>query len=276
MDLELEKSIKSENRKLHNFSAKNYDNYPPYLLKKENKGYHQDLSFIKKRFINNQSPKSLDCGCGTGKLALNLLRKGFLVSVLDISEEMIKITNKKIKKSPFRDNNVISYVSEIDDFFIKNDEKFELICFTSVLHHLGDYFKTLDYAIKHLNNNGVIYISGEPQLITTKNRLIKIIEFMSGQSINIYRTLKNPKHTINFLRNKFSKNQNNKAINVDLAEFHASKGLEDKKIVEFLQKSGFKVLKFETFLIHPFSFFEIFNFFYKNRPKTFKLIAQKI
>ncbi|GIS85313.1 MAG: hypothetical protein CM1200mP16_16130 [Nitrospina sp.] len=41
----------------------------------------------------------LDLGCGTGYLFLRFLRRGFNVTGLDISSEMIEITNNSIAQN---------------------------------------------------------------------------------------------------------------------------------------------------------------------------------
>ena len=88
MDIGLERKIKEENKKLHDFGAKNYDNYPPYCMNKIKKIFSKDAVFIKE-LVKNKSVKLLDCGCGTGDLAISFIGAGFdNLELLDISQHM--------------------------------------------------------------------------------------------------------------------------------------------------------------------------------------------
>ncbi len=274
MKSKLDEQIRKENIKLHDFGALNYDNYPPYLMRRLDEIFYNDAKFIKKKL--GKSPKALDCGCGTGVLAVNLLRKGFDVELLDISREMINAALKKIRKKGFRKKKIGHHVGDVDDFLKKSRKSYDVICFTAVLHHIRDYIATLKLAAAKLNKGGIIYIAEEPQLVGGKKGMRdSALNFMVGQSINAYKLFKNPRHALNFVGQKLFKREKKDRIDLSMAEFHALKGVDEKKIMKMLEGMGFKILKFETYFVHPFGFFELFNVFFKDRPKTFKIIAKK-
>ena len=274
MDEELARKIKEENKKLHNFSGHNFDNYPPHLKKTVDEIFFNDTKKIKE-IIKIKNPSSLDCGCGTGYLALNLVKNGFKVDVIDISEEMIGITKKKIMEK-FPDNQDTEYIIEdIDKYLTETTKKYDLICFSAVLHHIGDYFRTLEFASKKLNDGGIIYVADEPQLSRRRKHAgHRLVETLSSASIMGYRAFKNPKHALNFVSNRLFKKGSAK-IDVGMAEFHAGTGLDDENIVEFFNKNKFTILNFETYIVQPFKIFKITEGLYAGYPKTFKLIAQK-
>jgi len=267
MDSNIEQNIKEANIKLHNFSAKNYDNYPPYLIKKLKQLFVNDIFFcIQNIKTKNIKVKLLDCGCGTGILAdviLKNLTDKIYIDCLDSSKEMILITKNKTQ------NKCNKYIIDDIDNHLLNCDKYDLICFTSVLHHIGDFKKTLKLANKKLNKGGIIYIADEPQKRNnvSKSLMLNIFELCTGNLINIYRLIKNPKHAINFIKNKDK-------LNVGLAEYHATIGGIDIKEIENIF-SNYALLDYNLYLMHPFKFMELFNFLYENQSKTFKIIMRK-
>lgn len=268
MDIEIENKIKEENRKLHNFSAKSYDNYPSYILQQQEEMYNKDMKKIKVYLGKRKIIRVLDCGCGTGILANEMIKQDFIVDCLDISKEMILITLSKT-------NNKCKYIVSDIDLYLESfsEYKYDVICFTSVLHHIGNYYKTLELAINKLKKGGIIYIADEPQKGENKNVYCKMIQFIGNIGININRTIKNPKHTINFILNK-NKRDNN--IDVGLAEFHATRGgIDDSCLVGYLFKKNFRILYSKNYLMNSFKFMDMFNFLYENQPKTFRMIVQK-
>jgi len=216
---------------------------------------------------------ALDCGCGTGILASNLVRYGFNVDLVDISKEMVDISKKKLNKLKqqykFKDN---YYVSDVESFLEKNKKKYDLICFTAVLHHIEDYINVLNQACKYLKPNGYIIIIDEPELKEVNRKwYCKILDFIEGNYINFYRFIKNPKHAINFIFNRKVYN-----IDVDLAEYHSKKGVNQNEIMQTLEKNELTITNYNSYINHVSSFFEYFNFLYKNESKSFWLAARKI
>ncbi len=98
----------------------------------------------------------LDVGCGTGKLVSKIDKKiegGNLVG-LDISGDMIK----HAKSKAFTGNNKVDFIA---DDFMKHDfnDKFDIIIFSYVLHHMSDPAQALKYAKSLLADGGIILFS---------------------------------------------------------------------------------------------------------------------
>ncbi len=97
-----------------------------------------------------------DIGCGTGKLISKIdkrINHSFLIG-LDISEDMILHSQRRILTG----NNKILF---INDDFMKYDFKnrFDMIIFSYVLHHMDNPVESLRRAKKLLTNNGNILFS---------------------------------------------------------------------------------------------------------------------
>ena len=97
-----------------------------------------------------------DIGCGTGKLIEKIDKRtqDSLLIGLDISNDMInQATSKKLS-----DNNIQQFVN--DDFMkYKFQNKFDIIIFSYVLHHMSNPIEALQKAKKFLNDNGNILFS---------------------------------------------------------------------------------------------------------------------
>jgi SAM-dependent methyltransferase len=67
-------------------------------------GYADKASSLLLRFFGSQDivqscPKVLDLGCGTGQAAFRFLEAGYLVTGLDLSQEMLEIAQKRCRRS---------------------------------------------------------------------------------------------------------------------------------------------------------------------------------
>lgn len=61
--------------------------------------YDKYVEWIKKHAPSSQYPKLLDVGCGTGTLSLLFHKAGYMVSGVDLSEEMLSIANNRMKSA---------------------------------------------------------------------------------------------------------------------------------------------------------------------------------
>ena len=97
-----------------------------YELYKDDKS---DLLYFDE-FLNDCKSKILDLGCGMGHYSNYINVKGFEVTGIDFSEEMIKLAK--------RDNSKIEYiVNDICDLNIIKGRKFDGIVLAYVLQHLS-------------------------------------------------------------------------------------------------------------------------------------------
>jgi len=72
-------------------SAKNYDN------ERFVKGTIGECDFIERELNFNKELKILDVGCGTGRHAIELTKRGYTVTGIDLSESQIKRAKEKAK-----------------------------------------------------------------------------------------------------------------------------------------------------------------------------------
>ncbi len=116
-----------------------------------------DMPAIKKIITGIKGKKVLDVGCGPGTYTSYFASKGATVCAIDISEEMIKLTHKKVPSAEVRvaDMNKIPYPSGA----------FDLVFYGLSIHYLKDILPTLKEAYRVLKNKGRLVIStGNPAI----------------------------------------------------------------------------------------------------------------
>lgn len=75
--------------------------------------------------------KSLDLGCGTGKAAIYLAKKGHIVTAMDISETAISKLNDYAKKEKLK---IKTFVADLESYKIKDE--YDLIIASFSIHFL--------------------------------------------------------------------------------------------------------------------------------------------
>ena len=107
------------------------------------------------RSLDNVEIKSaMEFGCGTGLIAFNLVDKIKNLTLIDNSEEMIQVVNKKISDYDFQ--NIKSICDNITD--MKINDTYDVIYSSMSLHHIVDVKDLINKLYKLINNNGVLCI----------------------------------------------------------------------------------------------------------------------
>src|SRR5689334_11419276 len=77
--------------------AEKYDTYEMYLFDSDvQQRLEDDLDKIASHFAGlHRSPSCLECGGGTGNLTLKMCKRGWAVTVVDVSEKMLGLLQQK-------------------------------------------------------------------------------------------------------------------------------------------------------------------------------------
>ena len=67
--------------------------------------YHLHMHFLKEHIESGK--KVLDAGCGAGRFSIELAKLGCMVTLLDISDQQLKIAKKKLQEEEL--------ISNVDD-----------------------------------------------------------------------------------------------------------------------------------------------------------------
>ncbi len=155
----LKEKVLEENRRVHALENQLYlSRHPEQTNFFQNSIVEKTLDQICRDMGSNS--KILDLGCGTGYLFLRFLRRGFDVTGLDLSNEMIQVLRNSVSENE-KDRAHLN-VGDVEEFFEKNQEEFDLVVFSAVLHHLFDYEMVLKKACRRLKTGTKIMIFFEP------------------------------------------------------------------------------------------------------------------
>ena len=230
MDGSTDEQIKKANKELHGIEARYYDILHSEIWNfYEHSKTRRDLRKIA-GIIEKETLDVLDVGAGTGNLTLKFLAGGNTVTALDICREMLNVLSEKIPTN-FNDN--IELVCEdVDEFLLKTTQKYDVISFSSVLHHLPNYLYTLNLASSQLVGGGVIYITHEPL-----PRLDEIGFFYrnTGRVLGLFDYYLN-----RFRLSKYSKLEL-PDLDYSVSDIHSREGIDPKELVEFLKSKCMEI-----------------------------------
>ncbi len=175
----------------------------------------------------------------------------------------------------------VATAAEIADFFTNSDQRFDLIIFSSALHHLENPIGVLRLAQSGLTPNGIIATIFDPI------RHPKLLRAMRLPLHWLKRARSSPKliltRAVPVLKRLLTggdayKERDKLAITEDnvgsLAEFHSGRGFDDQAFVrEIKQATGLRVLAHDRF-VGTCSTAERILMKLCRRPNQFKLLLQ--
>jgi SAM-dependent methyltransferase len=222
------------------FSSQYYD-----LLYSE-KNYKTETVFIEKIFEEFGKPKSiLEIGSGTGNYTQILLRKGYRITGVDISEKMVEVAKKKCPCTF-----VVSDVSRVN-----LDEKFDAcIALFAVMGYVTENSKIKEAFAnirKHLKPNGLLVFdvwNGLAVLRTLPELRVKEFENDSTKIVRI--AIPNLKAFDHICEVKYKLLIMDKTTQTfgEFEEDHIVRFFFPQELKMMLEISGFKVLKICPFL----------------------------
>lgn len=224
-------------------SFRDYAEY--YDLIYKDKDYEGELEFIESFFGDNKPSKILELGCGTGNYTKILSEKGYDVTAIDLSEDMLEIARRKCSCRVIQ--------GDIRDFSI--DEKFDAaICMFAVLGYITDnreLKKTLVNIRAHLKPGGLFIFDVWNGLAVLRMLPEERVKEIEDGDIEITRvavpTLRSFHHIteVDYKLN-IKRKRDNKVHEV--TEKHVVRFFFPQEIVHFLENAGFEVEKICPFM----------------------------
>ena len=95
---------------------------------------HQDKMFAKVKEILTEGSSVLDVGCGTGRLASQLLDKCGRIEIIDPSEKNIEIARAKLAGSPT--GKVLIHHTDAFGFLVKSNVEYDFAVVSYVIHEI--------------------------------------------------------------------------------------------------------------------------------------------
>ncbi len=195
--------------------------------------------------------RALDACGGSGSVALKLLHRGAKVTLADISPDLIKIFQEKCQGLGYKPRTVCT---EIADFLSDSSQTFDLIVFSAALHHLENIEGVLTLAFERLAPGGLLLTFFDP---TDRSQLRLMTRMLQRVDYYVFKILHQsadlPRAVGRRLRRIFAgvsaDQKNNIALDAStvgmLAEYHIEKGIDDKRLVAVLCKTGYQVVQHE-------------------------------
>ena len=251
-------SIKLINKILHDKEAFYYD-----ILHGEIWNFYEQLRIrIDVKTILNvvnkpvQRLKVLDIGSGTENLTLKFLYLGCEVTALDISQKMLESLQSKVPDTLRKKLKL--FCDDADHFLLHENENYDVITFSSVLHHLPDYLKTINLSISKLNLGGVIYIVHEP-LPYKERKQLKLLKFIDGY--------------LNYL-NLRRENVGIPLIDHSLTDVHAEIGISLENLLDLLHSNSMEIVMLRRYPSYKCAIINLLGELLQERT-LFRLIAKK-
>ncbi|HNR44743.1 MAG TPA: class I SAM-dependent methyltransferase [Methanofastidiosum sp.] len=85
------------------------------------KGTMGEIDFIEKEIKKDKSKKIIDIGCGTGRHSIELARRGYTVTGIDLSECMLEMAKQKAKEAKVK----VEFI-KADARYLKFEKEFDL------------------------------------------------------------------------------------------------------------------------------------------------------
>lgn len=198
-------------------------------------------------------PRVLDACGGTGNAAMHLAARGCDVTLVDISPEMIEIYRQGCCSAGFEPK---AEVAEIGAFLQGCREPFDLIVFSSALHHLEDPVAVLRLAASCLTPRGAVVTAFDPISQPALLRAMRLPLHWLQRARHSPRLVFT--RVIPVLRRLLRGGEAYKqqaAIKIDdqnvgnLAEFHAVRGFDDRELLRRIEAvTGLRVARHERFI----------------------------
>lgn len=268
-----EERVILENKIAHNEEAVTYDIAQSYVSSGIYDSFvHHDLNIIIEELRKNRKKKYqiLDLGCGTGFITTKLYKNDdFEIEAVDIAENMTQVLKKKIQNA----SNVHVHVREASEFLrdsLTSHKQYDLIVFSTFLHHLYDYLKIVRQGIELLARDGYVYILNEP---VKKINLLEIIDTF------FHRLLFSPKGLHYSIINALFLNRNpgmpnyNKAI----AEYHFYRGgIDLNAVLQLLREHNVRILHTRRYALTNFKLSFQLSRVFKRFQNHVALIGKKV
>jgi ubiquinone/menaquinone biosynthesis C-methylase UbiE len=240
-----------------------------------NPALRQDLEKIVSSFSPDQGPfRCLDCGAGTGAVALAMLAHGWSVTAVDVSSEMLELMARKIAA---RGCTAALVNLSIEEFLSQPGPQYHLIGFHSVLHHIYDYSSVIDLAVDRLIPGGFLYTNVDPVI----SRHPVLTDTFDSLDTGVAKLLHEPSDFIPGAVRRLRKLTRSadpqfgrKVASVgDIAEFHARAGVNDSAIVRLIRAKGLQIVEHSRYPLARTRVTSYVNRILKLRQE-FKIIAR--
>lgn len=215
-----------------------------------------------------ERPLVLDACGGTGNVSELLGRRGITTTVADVSPEMLARWRAKAQRLGIETE---TREAEIEPFLRDDPRRWNLIVFSSALHHLDDYVAVARLAGSRLAPGGVLVSAFDPVPAADRwTLLLRRFDYLLSLALH-------PGHLLAAIRRRRDHDHGDHGEHVNYgerAELHAMAGVSDEAIVAALREDGLEIVEHRRYAIPRY---RVTRWLYDlaRRPTTFNLIARR-
>jgi ubiquinone/menaquinone biosynthesis C-methylase UbiE len=191
---------------------------------------------------------ALDACGGSGNISLKLLKRNIHVILADISPDLQNIFRAKCQQLGLEPQTVCS---EIANFLAHTELTFDLIVFSSALHHLQNFEEVLTIAFSRLNPNGLLFTIFDPTSRKATSTMAKVLLRCEYYAFKAFcQTSDLPKAVARRLSRIVSGASAGDKTHVELnsatvgmlAEYHVESGIDDVALTRRMQQIGYEIV----------------------------------
>lgn len=238
---ELAAQIVEHNRLTHAAVASLYDLSLPNMYHwYERRLLRKDIDLLRSLTASRDLINVLDVGSGTGRLALEFVRLGWSVDGLDLSPEMLVVCQAKYDALPPPKGSLRLICGDVEETLTAVAGPYDLISFSSVLHHLPHYLTVLEKLLEGAGPQGMVYITQEPMPLDCEHRplpvrLIRLVDQVLGAPQQVRKQL------VRIIRRQ------RRPQGLPLTDYHDRGGLDVPGMLAILQAHGFVVKRLRRY-----------------------------
>ena len=201
---------------------------PRYAYIEYNVIFKAVTNMLEKRIHRSLQAVDLCGGAGKAAFVLKSCSPDSRVTLVDLSEKMLEIAREKIDRNKIEGVDVVL----ADAFsFLDSEKKYDLIVFSSAIHHFKEPLNLLQSAAARLSENGIIITIADPTIIT-KSRRYKFFLFLAAGS----------QHKKEIIKQMFSGSNKDSSSDFDMAEYQTYTGIDDRKLASEVRNIGLSPL----------------------------------
>lgn len=182
-------------------------------------------------------PRVLDACGGSGNASLILLDLGVRPTTVDVSEEMLSLYAEAAQA---RGYDPCTQVAEIDAFLAEDGREWDLVVFSSALHHLENYEGTVERAAGSLAHGGMLLTIFDPTRGRKFERRVRRLDYIGHVIIRTPRRV--PRLVARRLSPLARRSVDEQIALANRAELHALDGIDDVALRKLFERLGLDVV----------------------------------
>ena len=210
-------------------------------------------------------PTALDACGGSGNVSELLVAMGVRPVLVDVSPEMLDRWREKAARLHYEPETV---EGEIAEFLRADPRLWDLIVFSSALHHLDDYREVVALAAERLCPGGVLVTAFDPVRGGRVDLALRKVDWIAAAATH------EPRDLLATISARLRRSTTGEPPIGRLAERYAISGIDDGALRRLLEERRFEVLEHERVPEARLALVRALRRLL-DRPESFHLIARK-